>query len=407
MGTIKSSMSAPYRQGFAWSLHSRVIALILAFFSCFPTSLFAAQPDTYETAEQLKKIQSQIKKVQKSLGALEIQKGTLTDQLRNIERRYGEIASTLRSLQKNIVEQQARLENIREESRQQSAEVRRLTVSLRHQIRSAYAMGRQERLKMILNQKDPTQANRMLVYFEYLNRDRLTQIKQVKDSLFRLQSLEDEIMAESDRLTKLIEQQKNERAQLARTRDKRKQVLAKLDSDERDGSARLKQLRTNEINLQRLIASLQKALNAFADYAGTDQAFSAFQGRLAWPVEGKLIGRFGEKRLSGRWDGVLIEGNEGDVVRAVFRGRVAYADWLRGYGLLSIIDHGGGYMTLYAFNQSLYKDVGEIVEAGEIIASVGKSGGRLKPGLYFGIRRSGKAIDPVKWCRDSRNDKAG
>ena len=127
--------------------------------------------------------------------------------------------------------------------------------------------------------------------------------------------------------------------------------------------------------------------------------FSTLKGKLPWPVRGRLAHKFGSPRAEGAWDGVLIDANEGMEIKAVTRGKVVYAEWLRGYGLLTIIDHGQGYMSLYAFNQSLYKRVGESVEAGDVIASVGQSGGRSQAGLYFGIRKKGVPIDPLEWCR--------
>jgi septal ring factor EnvC (AmiA/AmiB activator) len=130
--------------------------------------------------------------------------------------------------------------------------------------------------------------------------------------------------------------------------------------------------------------------------------FSSLKGQLPWPVKGRLTNKFGSARAEGAesiWDGVLINAGEGTEIRAVTSGKVVFSDWLRGYGLLIIIDHGKGYMTLYAFNQSLYRQVGEWVDVGEVIASVGQSGGRSHSGLYFGIRNKGKPVDPLEWCR--------
>jgi septal ring factor EnvC (AmiA/AmiB activator) len=127
--------------------------------------------------------------------------------------------------------------------------------------------------------------------------------------------------------------------------------------------------------------------------------FSTLKGKLPWPVRGRLAQRFGSSRAEGKWDGVLINANEGMEIKAVTRGKIVYAEWLRGYGLLTIIDHGQGYMTIYAFNQSLYKRMGDSVEAGDVIASVGQSGGRTQAGLYFGIRNKGVPVDPLEWCQ--------
>jgi septal ring factor EnvC (AmiA/AmiB activator) len=172
-------------------------------------------------------------------------------------------------------------------------------------------------------------------------------------------------------------------------------------------------LQESENRLKSLMASLpvtEEELAVDAEQAkefsldGDDSSelksdFSTLKGKLPWPVSGRLAQKFGSPRSEGAWDGVLIDAREGMEIKAVTRGKVVYAEWLRGYGLLTIIDHGQGYMTLYAFNQSLYKRMGDLVEAGDVIASVGQSGGRSQAGLYFGIRKKGVPIDPLEWCR--------
>jgi len=152
---------------------------------------------------------------------------------------------------------------------------------------------------------------------------------------------------------------------------------------------------------------LQQTDDDFPFDEGLVKEFAKLKGALPWPVKGRLVKKFGARRSDSRWDGVLIKANEGQEVRAVTRGQVVYADWLRGYGLLTIIKHDKGYMTLYAFNQSLYKAKGDWVEAGTVISTVGLSGGRSDAGLYFGIRKKGKPVNPVKWCRKIRHGKVG
>ncbi|MCK5122394.1 MAG: peptidoglycan DD-metalloendopeptidase family protein, partial [Methylococcales bacterium] len=148
-------------------------------------------------------------------------------------------------------------------------------------------------------------------------------------------------------------------------------------------------------------------MDVFPLEEGSVKEFAKLKVKLPWPVKGRLVKKFGAHRSGSRWDGVLIQAKEGANIKVVTRGRVVYADWLRGYGLLTIIDHGKGYMTLYAFNQSLYKSVGDWVDAGAVIATVGQSGGQSSAGLYFGVRRKGKPVDPVKWCRKVRRGKVG
>lgn len=189
------------------------------------------------------------------------------------------------------------------------------------------------------------------------------------------------------------------------TKSERKAVLVKLNRQVQSKSSQLKRLKQSEKKLAALITILQQEINDFPFDNGVVKAFASLKGKLPWPVKGTLIKKFGDRRSESRWDGVLIEAKEGSEVRAVTRGRVVYADWLRGYGLLTIIKHDKGYMTLYAFNQSLYKAKGDWVEAGTVISTVGLSGGRSKAGLYFGVRKKGKPVNPVKWCRKIRHGK--
>jgi septal ring factor EnvC (AmiA/AmiB activator) len=153
-----------------------------------------------------------------------------------------------------------------------------------------------------------------------------------------------------------------------------------------------------------VLSLLQQSLADVSGDLADIQSFAALKGKLPWPLAGRTVVRFGSRRRpSGlRWDGLVIAAPLGTEVRAVHRGRVAFSDWLRGFGLLLILDHGDGYMTLYGYNQSLFKEVGEWVETGEPVALAGRSGGRLSPGVYFGIRVHGKPVNPIKWCSNTR-----
>jgi septal ring factor EnvC (AmiA/AmiB activator) len=190
-------------------------------------------------------------------------------------------------------------------------------------------------------------------------------------------------------------------------------LLTRIDSDFISNEQRLAQLQESESRLRGLMTSLsdtEKALSvnaeqdkelstSLANVSKTNTDFLSLKGKLPWPVVGKLSHKFGSARTEVAWDGVLIDAKEGLEVQAVTRGKVVFAEWFRSFGLMIIIDHGQGYLTLYGYNQSLYKKTGDAVEAGDVIASVGQSGGRNKAGLYFGIRNKGVPIDPLEWCR--------
>ena len=365
----------------------------------------SAKDDKY--AEALERIQSRIQKIRRKLDTMESQKSNVESQLSDIEQRYGETARALRDLEKQASEQARRLAEVKRQRDRSAEAIAKHRSRLTGQVRAAYAMGRQERMKLILNQENPVRASRILAYYNYLNKARVAQIHAVEKDIKALESAEGNVVAESARLQALQGRKKIEQDALDRVRENWKTLLLQLDEEMKDKKDRLATLQEDEQTLKGLIESIQETLDDVPFDPGPEKPFDKLRGELAWPLRGQIQERFGAKRATSRWDGVLIKANEGADVHAVGRGRVVYADWLRGYGLLTIIDHGNGYMTLYAFNQSLYRSVDDWVEPGDVIAAVGASGGRANSGLYFGIRHRGKAEDPVKWCRKEQNGRVG
>lgn len=379
--------------------------------------------------DDLNTVQPDIEAEQQKLQQLSLQKDALNDLLAEIEKRYGETASTLKKLHSEIERERLGLNKIRADMNGLKNEIIKQNKELAGQIRSAYVMGQNEKLKLILNQQDPGLTNRMMNYYNYFNRARITKLDQINHSVKRLDQLEKDKQQETARLEKKLEQKKLEQAALESVRKQRHELLAQINDKFSSSAEQLTHLLESEKKLKSLIATLQgseddlvvgpdfsKSSEGFAedeanagstaepegareDLAKQKVDFSGLKGKLPWPVNGRLVQKFGSPRSDSVWDGVLINAKEGADIRAVNSGKVVYAEWLRGYGLLIIIDHGQGYMTLYAFNQSLYKHNGETVNAGDIIASVGQSGGRSQSGLYFGIRKKGTPIDPLEWCR--------
>ena len=275
------------------------------------------------------------------------------------------------------------------------------------QIRSAYIMGRTEKLKLFLNQQDPARFNRMVVYYGYLNRDRMVKLKLARQALQNLTYLEDKQKKVISKLQQLAEQKQVEQAKLENVKKERTVLLTKLNEGQKARQQKLGLLKRRESELRKLIQSLQTDHLDDSFSTTSDKPFALQKGKLIWPVQGKLSRKFASSGVVSKRGGVLIEAREGSAVHSIANGRVVYADWLKGYGLLIIIDHGKGYMTLYAFNQSLYKEVDEQVKQGDVIATVGKSGGRDSAGLYFAIRKKGKPLNPVRWCRKIRKGKVG
>ena len=347
---------------------------------------------------------------------LEQQKDQLLGLLAQVDERYGDVAAALNSIQEQIVKGNKDLDKLRQEISAYHGQMDTLNNELSGQVRAAYAMGQQDKLKLMLNQRDPALSSRMVVYYEYLNRSRLEKLANIQETVRYLDRLDKEKQTETELLEKNLVQKKTEQTALDEARKQRNDLVARLNHDFSTEEDQLSFLKQSENKLIDLIGTLEngtEANNEEPEPSSTDRitvnddsfpkltgTFSTLKGKLPLPVRGKLASMFDNPSLDDMWKGVLINSQEGTEIKAVSKGKVAYAGTLKGYGLLIIIEHDKDYMSLYAFNQSLYKHKGDSVEAGDVIATVGQSGGRNKPGLYFEIRQNGKPVDPLAWCRN-------
>jgi len=375
--------------------------------------LLAAAPllaasDADEQRARLETLRERIAGLRAEMRSKSGEKTQLVQQLEVAEQQIGRLARKLRVLDGRLERQRQRLQQLHGEQGAQAAALQRQREALARQVRAAYAMGRQERLKILLNQQDPASVSRVMVYYDYLGRARARRMDEIRDQIQALLAIEREIRAEERTLTQLQEQQGSELAALQRSQAQRRDVVARLTRELDDQGQQLDRLQIDERDLKALLSGLEQALADIPVTHPQQARFSGQRGRLPWPASGRVVNRFGSPKLGNlRWDGVMISAPEGREVRAVHHGRVAFADWLRGFGLLLIIDHGDGYMTLYGHNQSLFKEAGDWVDVDEPIALVGSSGGREHAGVYFGIRHQGRAVDPARWCRRSRGGKVG
>ncbi len=353
-------------------------------------------------SKELTGLQKQIKAISQKLNAFESKKNSLLAELKRLDISYGKSIVILQQLENQIKILNASLKKNQLHINTKQQHINSQKRSLESQVKAAFGMGKNEKLKLMLNQQNPALSNRMMIYYQYLNNARLNKIDRFKQDLQALETLKKTQTEAKQQLNEKLKQRQSQRQFFLSTKNDRKALLVKLNKKIVINKQQLSQFKKNEKRLKRLILSLQQVMDEFPMDEGSVLAFAKLKGKLAWPSKGRIIKKFGAKRSDSRWDGVLIKAKEGVNIRAVTRGRVVFADWLRGYGLLSIIDHGKGYMTLYAFNQSLYKSVGEWVDPGTIIASVGRSGGQSDAGLYFGIRYQGKPVNPIKWCKKIR-----
>jgi septal ring factor EnvC (AmiA/AmiB activator) len=354
-----------------------------------------------EKRRELAQIRERLQSAQKSREELESRRESLDQELADTERNYGRLATAIRELEAEARYQTQRLGELQRRRENLLGAVKNQRGALAGQARAAYAAGNQEWLKLMLNQEDPSRLTRVLAYYSYLNRARSSLLQEMESELTAVRQLQDELWTESERLKGTRRRMAAEQAALDESKRVRRRLLADLRNELRGKDAELQRLREDEQRLQDLLMSIQLSgqnRSSTESASAANPLLFAPEASSRCPVAGRLVGQFGSPRMSGRWDGILIAAEEGTPVRAVSNGRVAFSDWLRGYGLLTIIDHGDGVMSLYAFNQSLYKNVGDPVAAGDIIAAVGSSGGRAEPGLYFGIREQGRAVDPISWC---------
>lgn len=372
------------------------------------TAATAAAADSDPEAE-LRAVRSRIEALDRRLNEARMQRDVLSSKLRETELEIAHVVRRLRNLGDELDAKRARVRELGEEREQRRAALAREREALAGQIRASYMMGRQDYLKVLLNQEDPATLSRVLTYYAYFNRARARRIAAIEERLAALRAVEERLRSATAALERLREGQLAGREELERRRAQRRDVLARLQGEIRDRGQQLTRLHQDEQKLQDLVEGLRRELDDIPGSLDRDIAFAHLKGRLAWPARGTIRHGFGSAREGGdmRWRGVWISAAEGEDVHAVARGRIAYADWLRGFGLLVIVDHGQGYMSLYGHNQTLYKEAGDWVDAGEVIAGVGRSGGSDETGLYFEIRHNGQPQDPVSWCsRDAPPRKA-
>ena len=429
-------------------------ALILLALSCLLSPAFA--DERAQTQQQLDATRQDIAELKKMLGKLQEEKSGVQKDLKSTETDIGNLEKQVEALQQELKKTEGELERLDTEKKKlQSARVEQQRL-IAIQARSAYQNnGREEYLKLLLNQQNPEKFARTLSYYDYLSKARLEQLKAFNETLRQLANVEQDISRQQEQLLAQRADLDTRRQALDTERSKRQQVLVKLSSDVKDGDQKLQARQQDQADLAKVLKTIEETLarqareaeearkkallaqqeaekrrqqEALAARADKDKeeaeppkkarttlgplvssdgasyggAFSAARGKLPWPVNGRLLARFGDARgndARAKWDGVMISASAGTQVHAVHGGRVVFADWLRGAGLLVILDHGNGYLSLYGHNQSLLKSAGDIVKAGEAISTVGDSGGQDSAGLYFAIRQQGRPTDPSQWCR--------
>lgn len=356
-----------------------------------------------QARQKLEQVRVQIKTLADAQKDTNVQRNAAVAALRDQELKIAATAKQLRTLDQQLAGQQAKLDDLLKRRTLLDAKLKDQRDALAALLRSAYAMGRDEELKLLLAQDSAADIARMLAYYRYFERARLGEIEALLENLHALAKLQDDIGTQTAVLQKTRVEQAGQAMQLDAERSARRQALDRLDATLKSQQSRLAALGKDEKALLDLLAKLRDIFADIPQNLAGAEPFAALRGKLHWPLRGRIVERFGVGTGGGgASQGVLIAARDGSEVHAVAHGRVVFADWLRGYGLLLIVDHGDGYLSLYGYNETLLKDVGDWVDAGTAIATSGDSGGRPTPGLYFELRFKGKAIDPMTWLRSSR-----
>ncbi len=384
----------------------RCSGFILVFLLIFLASQTLYAEGLEDKSAQLDSVRNRIEDVKTNIAKARLKTNTLQAELKKNETYAGNIALNIREIEKQLRQRSKHLEVLNNKKIFHEKALAKQKNALAQQIRSAYMIGKNDYMKLLLNQEDPTKVGRVLAYYDYHNQARVRQIKSVKSEIEAITQLENNINRENDALRKLKQNQFAKNREVGKSRKERERILSKLLNELEKQGLELRGLQQQEQETKSLVEKLsegqarenQGSVAIFEDIP----PFNSLKGKLDWPVEGKLFTRFGSRKQGGKlkWQGVVIDAETGVEVHAVSGGQVVFSDWFRNLGLLIIIDHGDGYMSLYGYNQSLLKKTGDWILPGEIIALAGDSGGQLRSGVYFEIRNNGAPVNPAKWCRN-------
>ena len=355
-----------------------------------------------QAKQKLEQVRAEIKKITDAERATSEQRGDAANALREQDLKVAATSKELRAIDQQLDAQQTKLAKLQDDRDTLDAKLKDQREALAALVRSAYAMGHGEELKLLLAQERIDDISRMLQYYHYFEKARVGEIDGLLKDLDALSQVQDAIEKETAELTATRDQRTAQSKQLDDEREHRAKVLADIDDALKDQRARLAALGKDEKATVDLLAKLRDIFADIPKQLAGAEPFAQLRGRLSWPIRGQIVSDFGSHDAADQSSaGMMIAAKEGSDVRAVSHGRVVYADWLRGYGLLLIVDHGDGYLSLYGSNEALLKDVGDWVDSGDVVATSGDSGGRKTSGLYFELRYQGKAVDPKAWLKAS------
>ena len=363
----------------------RITLLILLIGSSL-SPVWAENTSLNQTKSKLKQLDSQISKLRQTLATVHDKRGILNQELAGTEKQIGEGVHQLRNLQSGIASKQQKITSLQQHVLDLNKELLAQQELLAGHVRTRYKMGEYQPVKWLLNQDDPNAISRLLTFYQYLVQSRQTIIDQIDKTTKNLTLNQDLLKHELTEQQQLHQKLRSHQQQLEQNKRYHTAVIRSLNHDIQSKEHRLSEFERNKDNLSRLLKTL-----ALQSIMQAKRPFLQMKRKLPRPVH---VERQALQKMN---QGLTFFAAEGTPVSAVYPGKVVFSDWLNGYGLLLILDHGQGYMTLYAHNQSLFKRKGATVLQGEQIAAVGHSGGLKQNGLYFEVRLGGKAIPPLDW----------
>lgn len=377
---------------FICTMRKKIILLILpALMLTFCSNIFANQKHAL-----LLHLNKKISVIKTAIANENSKRNILQNELAQTESLASQSTVKLQKNQHQLVHIQKNLMRLKQQQQATENKLNTQKDTLGKQFRIAYMMGRQSYFQLILDQQNISEFSRMLTYYKYITKQRLQTIHTIENLLATIQANKARIQNQYDALQLLGKKTRQQRQQLASTKKYRQALIKQINQQILSKQQRLAILIKNQQQLSHTVNHLENL-----EYnAALHGSFSSLKGRLRWPTAGKVLHTFGTiiNRSELRWGGDLIKAKAGQAVHAIAAGKVIFAKWLSGYGLLLIINHGNGYMTLYGRNNTLYKKVGDLVKPGQLIATVGTSGGYQQPALYFAIRHNSKPLNPQRWC---------
>lgn len=344
--------------------------------------------------QELKQVQGQIKKTEQQLRQQQRQLQQAENALQQADKDLAAAANNLRETSQRKQQLVAESQQLKQQQQQLERQYAAQEKLLATQLKSAYSMGQHDYSRLLLNQQDVGKLERVLTYYQYFNQARMQQLALINQTAQDLATVLSTLTAQQQELEKQLQRMQQQQQQLTAARAKQQASITQLQGLLTEQGNQLSYLRQNETNLQNTITELQRLAALSKNMTG----LSAGKGKYPWPIQGQLLQRFGENRQGGMpARGIIIQGENGSNVQAIADGQVIYADWLKGYGWVIVLDHGAGFMSLYGHNQNLLRQPGQKVSRGEAIALVGASGGQAADGLYFEIREKGAAVNPLTW----------